>query len=144
MNTQRIATVDQNERLASIAKRMSTLPYADRIKVFGSMARGSDAPGDIDVFVDLSDQPYVDFRQCDEFFALIRIAHKNYALVDPFLRFKDALLVRNDQSTGWQQSKNVRAIKKNMDVEARSIAEVSALYSKYSKPVVETDSSLSL
>lgn len=136
--------MDQNERLASIAKRMSTLPYADRIKVFGSMARGSDAPGDIDVFVDLSDQPYVDFRQCDEFFALIRIAHKNYALVDPFLRFKDALLVRNDQSTGWQQSKNVRAIKKNMDVEARSIAEVSALYSKYSKPVVETDSSLSL
>lgn len=136
--------MDQNERLASIAKRMSTLPYADRIKVFGSMARGSDAPGDIDVFVDLSDQPYVDFRQCDEFFSLIRMAHKNYGLVDPFLRFKDALLVRNDQSTGWQQSKNVRAIKKNMDVESMSIAEVSALYSKYSKPVVETDSSLSL
>lgn len=136
--------MDQNERLASIAKRMTTLPYADRLKVFGSMARGSETPGDIDVFVDLSDQPYVDFRQCDEFFALIRIAHKNYGLVDPFLRFKDALLVRNDQATGWQSSKNVRAIKKNMDVEARPIAEISALYSKYSKPVVEADSSLSL
>lgn len=135
--------MDQNERLASIAKRMSTLPFADRIKVFGSMARESETPGDIDVFVDLSDHPYVDFKQCDEFFALIRIANKNYGLVDPFLRFSNQLLVRNDESTGWQQSKNVRAIKKNMDAEARPIAEVTAIYAKYSKPVMETDSSLS-
>lgn len=141
MNTLRNATVDQNERLASIAKRMTTLPFADRIKVFGSMARGSEAPGDIDVFVDLSDQPYVDFRQCDEFFALIRIANKNYGLVDPFLRFKNQLLVRNDESKGWQASKNVREIKKNMDLEARPITEINALYAKYIKRVMDTDSS---
>lgn len=136
--------MDQNERLASIAKRMSTLPFADRIKVFGSMARGSETPGDIDVFVDLSDRPFNDFRQLDEFSALLWVSRKHYGLVDPFLRFQNELLVRNGDSNGWVVSKKKREIKNNMDVEARPIVEISALYAKYSKPVVETDSSLSL
>jgi hypothetical protein len=123
---------------------MSTLPYADRIKVFGSMARESEAPGDIDVFVDLTDREFVDDRQCAEFIALMRLANRNYGLVDPFLRFKNGLIVRNDQATNWTSAKNARAICKNMDAEARPISEISALYSKYPKPVVETDSSLSL
>lgn len=136
--------MNQNEKLGSIARRMSALPYADRIKVFGSMAKESETPGDIDVFVDLTDREFVDDRQCAEFIALLRLANRNYGLVDPFLRFKNALIVRNDQATNWTSARNARSICKSMDVEARSITEISALYAKYANPVVETDSSLSL
>jgi hypothetical protein len=108
------------------------------------MARESETPGDIDVFVDLTDREFIDDRQCAEFIELLRLANRNYGLVDPFLRFRNALIVRNDQATNWASAKNARAICKNMDAEARSISDISDIYAKCAKPIVETDTSLSL
>lgn len=122
--------MSSNEKLLGIAKAMSRLPYADKIMVFGSMAEGSTAPGDIDVFVDLPDTPYTDSEQCREFFDLIRLANRNYGYVDPFIRFGDDLVVRNDAATGWMTAKNKREIRKNMTAQAKPLSEVIKHYAR--------------
>jgi len=119
-----------NQKLLGIAKSMSRLPYADKIMVFGSMANGADRPGDIDVFVDLSDTPFTNSDQCREFFDLIRFANRNYGYVDPFIRFSDDLVVRNDAATGWMTAKNKREIKKNMEAQAKPLGEVIRHYTR--------------
>lgn len=121
---------NSNQKLLGIAKAMSRLPYADKIKVFGSMAEGSARPGDIDVFVDLPDTPFTDSEQCREFFDLIRLANRNYGYVDPFVRFADNLVVRNDAATGWMTAKNKREIRKNMTVQAKPLGEVIKHYTR--------------
>jgi predicted nucleotidyltransferase len=130
----------QNQKLLAIARAMSRLPYAERIMVFGSMAEGSETPGDIDVFVDLSETPYTDSLQCREFFDLIRLANKHYGYVDPFIRFADDLVVRNDAATGWVTAKNKRGITKNMLAQAKPLKDVIRHYAK----ALETDESPAL
>lgn len=117
------------EILLGIAKSMSKLPYATKIRVFGSMAEGKDTPGDIDVFVDMSSTPYTDSQQCYEFFDLIRLANRNYGYVDPFIQFADGLVVRNDEATGWVMARNKIAMKKSMNVQAKPLDEVIRHYS---------------
>lgn len=121
---------NSNQKLLTIAKAISKLPYADKIMVFGSMAEGSAQPGDIDVFVDLADTPFTNSEQCREFFDLIKLANRNYGYVDPFIRFKDDLVVRNDQATGWTTAKNKREIKKNMTAQGKPLSEVIRHYSR--------------
>lgn len=121
---------NSNQKLLAIAKAMSRLPYADKIMVFGSMAAGAEQPGDIDVFVDLPDTPFTDSEQCREFFDLIGLANRNYGYVDPFIRFADDLVVRNDAATGWTTAKNKREIKKNMTAQAKPLGDVIRHYSR--------------
>lgn len=109
---------------------MSKLPYATKIRVFGSMAEGKDTPGDIDVFVDMSEIRYTNSDQCREFFDLIRLANRNYGYVDPFIQFSDSLVVRNDQATGWMRARNKVAMKKSMNAQARPLDEVIRHYSR--------------
>lgn len=118
------------ERLLGIAKQMSSLPCAPKIQVFGSMAELKENPVDIDVFVDMSDIPFTSSDQCREFFDLIRLAHRNYGYVDPFIRFSDALVVRNDEASGWMKANNRRAIEKNMASQAKPLADVIRHYSR--------------
>ncbi|WP_274644776.1 hypothetical protein [Pseudomonas serbica] len=122
--------INYNQKLLGVAKSMTRLPYADKIKVFGSMAEGSLQPGDIDVFVDLSDTALTDDRQYQEFSELIKLARRNYGFVDPFLRFKNTLIVRNDTASGWIRASNARAMRQNMDEHAKSLSEVIAHYSQ--------------
>lgn len=122
--------IDNNKKLLGLAKAMARLPYADKIKVFGSMAAGSSLPGDIDVFVDLSDTALTDDRQYQEFSGLMKLARLNYGYVDPFLRFKNTLIVRNDTATGWTRASNSRAMRQNMDEQAKPLSEVIAHYSQ--------------
>lgn len=122
--------INYNQQLLGMAKAMARLPYADKIKVFGSMAAGSSLPGDIDVFVDLSDTILTDDRQYMEFSGLLKLARLNYGSVDPFLRFRNTLIVRNDTATGWTRASNARAMRQNMDEQAKPLSEVIAHYSQ--------------
>lgn len=106
------------KEIQAIATKLAGLPFADKIAVFGSLAKGSAAPGDIDLFVDLSGEAFVDDKQLSPYWVLIQIARKHYGLVDPFLRFKNALFVRNSEASGWIRATNVRALKKAMDTDA--------------------------
>lgn len=122
--------INYNQQLLGMAKAMARLPYADKIIVFGSMAAGSSLPGDIDVFVDLSDTDLTDERQYQQFSGLIKLARLNYGYVDPFLRFKNTLIVRNDTATGWTRASNARAMCQNMDEQAKPLSEVIAHYNQ--------------
>jgi len=97
-----------------VLENLETLPFKDKIRVFGSIAQGSKDPGDIDLFVDLRDQAFVDDRQLQPYRRLISIAGSQYGWVDPFLMFENALFVRNDHATGWQRARNATALKKSM------------------------------
>ncbi|WP_338923882.1 hypothetical protein V0M98_37360 (plasmid) [Pseudomonas silesiensis] len=132
--------INYNQQLLGMAKAMARLPYADKIKVFGSMAAGSSLPGDIDVFVDLSDTDLTDERQYQQFSGLMKLARLNYGYVDPFLRFKNTLIVRNDTATGWTRASNARAMRQNMDEQAKSLSEVIAHYNQLVPEVYDAPS----
>lgn len=132
--------INYSQKLLGLAKAMARLPYADKIKVFGSMAAGSPLPGDIDVFVDLQGTDLTDDRQYLEFSELMKLARLNYGAVDPFLRFKNTLIVRNDTASGWKRASNARALRQNMDEQAKPLSEVIAHYSQFAAEVDETPS----
>jgi hypothetical protein len=120
---------DSNSKLLSIANAIACLPYAEQVRVFGSMAAGSLSPGDIDLFVDCKDVSFTDDRQLSQFSGLLRISRSNYGWVDPFIQFKNTLLVRNDQATGWVRAANARSIKTDMSAHGIPLAEIIRLYS---------------
>lgn len=112
------------KQLQAVAYRLAGLPFSDKIEVFGSIAKGSTAPRDIDLYVDLSGEAFLDDSQLSPYRVLIQIARSYYGLVDPFLRFKNALLVRNGDATGWVRATNVRALKKAMDTDALPLSTI--------------------
>lgn len=122
------------KQLQAIASRLAGLPFADKIEVFGSVAKGSAAPRDIDLYVDLSGEVFLDDSQLSPYRVLIQLARSHYGLVDPFLRFKNALLVRNGDATGWVRATNLRSLKKAMDTDALPL---STILERINKPSSE-------
>lgn len=94
------------------------------ITVFGSLARSAERPGDLDLLIDLRHED--DWRAARAARLALRLARENYGKVDPFLRTRDGLIVRNDEATGWQRAKNARAILGNATREGVPISEVVA------------------
>jgi predicted nucleotidyltransferase len=94
--------VDVIERLL---RHLSGKPYADKITVFGSVARVGSAPRDLDVVLDLGpgSDPY-------NYMDLLALARKFYGSFDPFIRAGRILYARNDEATGWIRAKQARAI----------------------------------
>jgi predicted nucleotidyltransferase len=86
------ASVPQDEHLDRIQQIIQTLktdqrfsPFLGRIKVFGSIATGSSHPGDVDIFVDLSDLDVIP-KGTNAFLALSK---QYYGLFDPFIYIND-------------------------------------------------------
>lgn len=95
---------------------ISKLPSAGRIVVFGSVAKQSDNPRDIDVALILNE--FNDFQKSmriDEHkgtaIGLLKLASQNYGWLDPFIVTEPMLTVRNDRANGWMAAKNAKAIK---------------------------------
>lgn len=108
--------------------------HVSKMRVFGSVARGADRPGDLDLVVELTHLSCNDFFKTGawaDFDFLLKFGyHKTFNLVghfDPFIRLSDALLCRNDTSTDWAQAKNARALLKNIDKEGVPVLEVALL-----------------
>lgn len=116
------------QHLLGLIEQLQALPYADQLRVFGSMASGSLNPGDLDVVLDCTGTRYTDFSQLKAYAHLIKIARAHYGLFDPFIRFDNGLLVRNDMATGWVSSKGARALWANMKQQGRTLAEVVQTY----------------
>lgn len=115
--------------LVGILDAMSALPYAADIVVFGSMAKNADNPGDVDIAVRCDDQLYNDLHYPTRPYRdLINLARTHYGLLDPFLLFKNILVVRNDTATGWQRAHNTRSIRKEIVDNGRPLDDVLAVY----------------
>lgn len=92
-----------NASLSAVLNDLSVLVGSEHIKVFGSVARGKQVPGDVDLYVDLDGlEPDAEKALTG---SLMRLARKHYGMVDPFLDKGGVLYTRNDQATGWQKAK---------------------------------------
>lgn len=111
----------------AILSRLEKSDLADRITVFGSVARGTTSPGDLDIVVDLrpltSDEARRQDPRLSRFATLLGLAWRHYGSFDPFLRFGDTLIVRDDDARGWIRAKHARAILKNVDREGIPLAQ---------------------
>jgi len=108
--------------LSAVLDDLRRSPVADRLVVFGSMARGSFLPGDVDVAIDLRSVPPVDELALH---GLLRTARKHYGWVDVFVIEQDGnLLVRNEQATAWTNAKGARALKAAIAAEGKPLSEV--------------------
>ncbi len=111
---------ESNDTIKSILNKLSSLPFADKIIVFGSVARGdSTATSDLDVVVE-AEIPYSP-SELKKYRELINIGHSNYGSFDPFVMFTDLLAVRNDECTGWSKAKNANNILRNIKKDGRRL-----------------------
>ncbi len=116
----------RSPEVRELLAELKRLPFADKVAVFGSVARGTDGEfSDLDVVVDLRPAIFRGVNQLREYDALIRMAKRRYGSFDPFLRFGNALFVRNDLATGWQAAINQRSMLAAMDRDGRPLSDVS-------------------
>jgi hypothetical protein len=106
--------------------KLSQHPWAERIQVFGSVGRGDASPRDLDIVVNFRDRSIGAMQWDQPLHELIRLAKKHYGWLDPFLNYRDALVVRNDNATSWIRSNNVRAMRANMKRDGVPLAQVVA------------------
>jgi predicted nucleotidyltransferase len=96
-----------NNKINYILSQLKKHPDSNLFYVVGSIARGSIKPGDLDLVVDLRDTSFSNERLRD-FRTLIDLANRRAtgwdALFDPFVMFKNILVVRNDTATGWKKA----------------------------------------
>ncbi|MDF2461939.1 MAG: hypothetical protein K0Q43_174 [Ramlibacter sp.] len=118
-----------------IAQHLAALPYAARIRVFGSVARAAPAPKDLDVFVDLRGEGAPNPADYDRLLLLSRIY---YGELDPFLITDEGLLVRDTHARNWVRAKRARELLATMKREGRPLAEVMGTPAQAAPPADES------
>lgn len=100
-----------HQSIRDVLAALSALPYAGRLQVFGSCARGTAAPADVDVFLDLrgSAMPEHGYR------TLLAVGRQHYGCLDPFLRTDQGLFVRDPDSITWIRASNSPGLEADMD-----------------------------
>ena len=126
------ASNNESSPIDKVLEALSRLPCAGQVMVFGSVARGSAKPGDVDAVVDLRPLSRKEYLAQDpggrELQPLLNIAHNLYGWFDPFLRFaNDDLLVRSDDCCKWVRSESKAAMLASIDAEARPLLEALTL-----------------
>lgn len=112
------------DRLLAIAEELQSLRLPGPLRVFGSMSKGAQRPGDIDVVCDLRALQEPAFASLSQ---LLSVCRRHYGWVDAFLLTNDDLLVRSDQATAWVRAKNAQGLREAM-VDAVDLDEVIAQY----------------
>jgi hypothetical protein len=118
------------ERQAKIGKILQILdrnpefqPFRDHIRIFGGVARGNPAAGDVDIMLDYStqDDGYYSIPGINIFLSL---AKSYYGYVDVFVKTKTWMVVRNEYGNGWEDAKGARMLWKAARTEGRSLDDV--------------------
>lgn len=99
------------DRLIAIAEELQSLRLPGPLRVFGSMSKGAQRPGDIDVVCDLRALQEPAFGSLSP---LLSVCRRHYGWVDAFLLTNDDLLVRSDQATAWVRAKNAKGLREAM------------------------------
>lgn len=104
----------------ALLERLKALPYAARIGVFGSLARGEKEPQDIDTILCFSDSDA--FRRHPASTELLGLATRFYGYYDPFVRIGRRLITRSDEGNSWIRARRAREIWRNIQREQISLA----------------------
>ncbi len=97
-----------NTRMNRILDAVAASPVAASTTVFGSMARGRHGPGDLDLYVDTRALDAAAREWCRV--EMLGLAARHAGLLDPFLTNHRGTFTRNAESTGWEASRQSRAI----------------------------------
>lgn len=117
-------TLSGIERLLQVAEEIQSLSLPGPVLVFGSMSKGAQRPGDIDVVCDLTGLPEPAFGNLS---GLLAVCRRHYGWADAFLLSEDDLLVRSDHATSWVRAKNAKGLRKAM-ADAVPLEQVIDLY----------------
>jgi hypothetical protein len=108
-----------------VLNKLATYPFADKIIVFGSLAKNANKAGDVDIF--LNAEP--DDPQKEMYLSLlISLAKKYYGNLDPFFVESGVLFSRNDYATGWQVAKKEQSLLRAIHGEGKTLREVMVSY----------------
>lgn len=114
---------------------LAVLPGAEHIQVFGSVARYSDEPGDLDVALVVPECANWDeaVKAHRATIAAMRVlSYRFYGSFDPFVLTKTTLVVRNDEATGWKKASNAVALKRAIKAEGKPLLELVELLGLFS------------
>lgn len=110
------------DRLNAVLNALRAGPLAERLVVFGSVARGRFLPGDVDAVVDLRTGPPVpegDSRR------LLDIAYEHYGSFDPFVILPSGRLrVRGERAISWTDAENAASIMAAIRAEGRPLGDL--------------------
>lgn len=119
--------MELNTSITAVLTVLRDLPSADKILVFGSVAKNADAPGDLDVALyvpECANWNEAKAEHLETINAMRALAYRYYGSFDPFVMTAGVLAVRNDEATGWQKARNAIALKKAIKKDGVPLAEV--------------------
>ncbi len=103
----------------------------DRIYIFGSVARGNPDAGDVDIILDCSDLSYETTMRLQGVNDLLSLSRQFYGLIDVFIQTERWMFVRNEHATGWDNAKNIRAIRRGIKADAKPLDEVVSIWDNF-------------
>lgn len=107
----------------SLLRRIQNSEIKERVTVFGSVARGTPNPRDLDVWIDMSDTK-LNGNPPNSVSAFLGLAKAFPGYFDPFVQFQNTTIVRNANCNGWTRAKNSKSIKTQVEKEGVSFATV--------------------
>lgn len=118
-----------NKSVLAVLEQLQKMSLPGPVTVFGSVARGeATAASDLDVVVDMGETTTSDvYCKADvrrSVAPLLYLGRRYYGSFDPFLKCKDGLLARSDESNGWISAKRARSILANAKADGVSLAAV--------------------
>lgn len=79
--------------------------------VFGSVAMGTiSRTSDLDVVIDMRPEDTLRLEHMAALEPLLQLARVRYGYFDPFIRFKQVLMVRSDDAYSWVRARNSTAL----------------------------------
>ena len=115
------------EKIASLLQQVAGLPAADRIWVFGSVARQDKVPGDLDLVLDATDcATWSDVTETygPTLRGLLGLARQHYGWLDPFVQTKRVLAVRNPDATAWVKAQKSKCLRAAIARDGKPLADV--------------------
>ncbi len=111
-------------RILKILRGQQFAPFVKRMKIFGSLAKGSANPKDVDIMLDYSDVTTGLLMPPDEVYLFLALARKFYGSVDVFVKVGHILYVRSDDASDWITSKNAKKIWKDSQTDGRPVSDI--------------------
>lgn len=121
--------MELNTSIKAVLTALRDLPSADKIMVFGSVAKDAATPGDLDVALcvpECANWNEAKAEHQETIDAMRRLAYRYYGSFDPFVMTASILAVRNDEATGWQKARNAVALKKAIKQDGTPLLELLA------------------
>jgi predicted nucleotidyltransferase len=111
-------------RFLPVLQALAALPYADRLIVFGSIAKGTTHEfSDVDVFLDCTE------KGIKESGLLLKLCKQFYGQLDVFIdTVHSGLLVRDEEATSWTMAERSTSLRRAAKKDGKPLKEILEKY----------------